>query len=94
MHGISAHFRRFRCRALVQHHPERRRPSAVRAPPVPAELRRDVHLVEVRITDKPPESYRDLTAGPATGHDRVGLARWLLLETHRSRLATRRNLPA
>jgi hypothetical protein len=52
-------------RALVQQHPKRRRLVAIRAPSIPAELRRDVRLVEVCATDEPPESYRDFTAWPA-----------------------------
>jgi len=46
----------------VQQHREQQKLSAVRAPPVLAELRGDVHLVEVRDTDQPPEPHRDRAA--------------------------------
>src|ERR1039458_5084723 len=68
--------------ALVQQHSERRRLAAVRAPPVPAELRCDVHLVEVRGTDEPPEPHWHVTVRPAARDDRVGRQRRLVLGGH------------
>ena len=66
-------------RVLVQQHSERRRFAAVRASPIPAELRSDVHRVEVRGTDEPPEPHWDLTASPAARDDRAGGESWLVL---------------
>ena len=76
-------------RTRVQQHPERRRFSAVRAQPVPAELRCDVHLVEVRATDEPPEPHRDVAARPAARDDRVGGERRVVLGGHCFKLAIR-----
>jgi hypothetical protein len=75
-------------RALLQQHSKRRKLSALWAPPVPAELRCDVHLVEVRGAGQPPEPHRDLTARPAARDDRLRSERRVGLGSHVAKLAT------